>query len=91
MLSAFSSAIRDAAVDVYQLPTKKAVPRPTDTKEAIVNMLEAKQDLVSYHTVCLGHGHGRFDGCGTVFLQQSLHDILHAWRKLTDAHRFQKG
>ncbi|CAE7945286.1 unnamed protein product [Symbiodinium sp. KB8] len=62
MWHVFNSAIRDAAVDVYQLPAKKVVSRPTDTAEAIDNMLEAKNSLVSYQTICLGHGRGRLDG-----------------------------
>ena len=48
-----------------------------------VNMLEATKDLVSYQTICLGHGHGRLDGVDTVFLQKSLHDMLHVWRGFT--------
>ena len=83
MWHVFNSAIRDAAVDVYQLPAKKVVSRPTDTAEAIDNMLEAKNSLVSYQTICLGHGRGRLDGGDTVFLQQSLHDMLHVWKRLT--------
>ena len=34
MWHAFNSAIRDNAVHGYKLPTKKVVPRPTETEEA---------------------------------------------------------
>ena len=83
----FSTALREATVVTYPKQPRRCMDRPSDTMRSIQEMVAAKEALVQCRPCLLG-ATLRIDRSNTIFLQQSLADILQVWSKLA---RFKKA